>query len=92
LKDYPKQVNFQAVHQLQKGRTQAHTTPSSFAVSKMASCGACDKFGEPHLQQDHIQIFNSFFCSTKKSTQLEKSSAVEAVSILKVDKSIWKMN
>lgn len=54
MKYYPKQAIFQAAYELQKGRTQTHIAPSSFAVSKMASCGACEKFGEPHLQQDHL--------------------------------------
>lgn len=50
-----------------KSRTRAHIAPSSFAVSKMASCGACEKFGEPHLRQDHIQIFSSPFSTPQKN-------------------------
>lgn len=49
----------QAAYKPQKGRTQVHTAPSNFAVSKMANCGACEKFGEPYIQQDRTPFKSS---------------------------------
>lgn len=83
MKDDAKQASFQAAYQLQKGRTQAQVLQYQkwqiVETVKSLENLIFSKISCKYLAF-HFLLFK------KKSTQLEKSSPIETLSILKVDK------
>lgn len=84
MKDYAKQASFQAAYQLQKGRTQAQVLQyQKWQIVETAKSFESLIFSKITCK---YLAFHFLLLKKKKSTQLEKSSPIETLSILKVDK------